>query len=116
MPLPDKKETKSALKTPAAEPVAPHSQFFPTSAPVDEKAQALLSEGRAALDRAYPPSMIGHSATRQAYLTQLAEYQSRPGELNKAERDSLRQLVTTLEEAVAQRDHLAQSSSTTTFG
>jgi hypothetical protein len=116
LPLPDKKETKSALKTPAVEPVAPHAQFFLPSAPVDEKAQTLLSKARTALDRAYPPSMIEHSATRQAYSAQLMEYQSRLGVLGKAERDTLRQLVITLEEVAAQRDYLAQSSSTTTFG
>jgi hypothetical protein len=116
LPLPDKKETKSALKTPAAEPVAPRSQFFQPSAPVDEKAQTLLSEAWAALDHAYPPSMIEHSATRQAYSAQLMEYQSGLSELSKVERDSLRQLVTTLEgEGAAAQQSVAESSSTTTL-
>jgi hypothetical protein len=83
---------------------APHSQFFPHSSPADEKAQLLLDEVRDALDRAYPASMVEHRDTRQAYVTQLAEYQSRSGSLNKAERDTLRQLLATLEEVVTQRD------------
>jgi hypothetical protein len=125
-PLLDKQETKNTPKThvplatansPSSQPQsglpAPHSQFFPHSSPVDEKAQTLLSEVRGALDRAYPSSMIEHSDTRRAYLTQLAEYQSRSGSMNKAERDTLRQLLIILED-VAQRDAAQPSATSTT--
>jgi hypothetical protein len=93
--------------------LAPHSQFFIPSSPVDEKAQLLFDEVRKALDRAYPRRMVEHSGTRRAYLTQLVEYQPRSDSLNKAEQDTLRQLLAALQEVITQRN-AAQSPATST--
>jgi hypothetical protein len=93
-----------AIAVPPSSPLlsvlpAPHSQFFSPSVPRDEKAVTLLAEVQHALDQVYPE----HGDTRQAYLMQLAEFQSRPGILSKPEREALQGLLTTLREAAIQR-------------
>jgi hypothetical protein len=57
--------------------------------------------------------MVEHSGTRRAYLTQLVEYQPRSDSLNKAEQDTLRQLLAALQEVITQRN-AAQSPATST--
>jgi Ran GTPase-activating protein (RanGAP) involved in mRNA processing and transport len=88
---------------PSASQSARHGQFFLPPSPRDEKAVILLAEVQQALDQAYPASVSEHSDTRQAYLTQLEEYQSRPGVLSKSERDDLRELLANLQQVVAER-------------
>jgi hypothetical protein len=95
---------------PSAGQPARHGQFFRSPSPRDEKEVMLLTEVQQALDQAHPAGVPRHANTRQAYLLQLAEYQSRPGIWNEVETDTLRELLANLQQVVAERSKQPNSA------